>query len=171
MFHSVSNRAHGKRSRNSLFRGSVHFRLVFFFFLYDIRVAWFDWFLRIERVTAHRIIINDHSCFHNSWTNSKRKLNYNIFESKGAPWCFRGPTQLAYSAHRADQLWYRWWTERLLKEKTTEEPHEDLADICQLDEAKDRSNCIKNEKNTRFRKSKHKDVLCHGSVKTAFEEE
>ncbi len=47
------------------------------------------------------------------------------------------------------------------------------ADICQLDEAKDRSNYIKNKNNTRFRKSKHyyKDVLCHGSFKTSFEEE
>ncbi len=30
-----------------------------------------------------------------------------IFESKGAPWCFGGPTQLAYSAYREDQLWMR----------------------------------------------------------------
>ncbi len=28
----------------------------------------------IESVTAHRIKINDHSCFHNSWPNSKTKL-------------------------------------------------------------------------------------------------
>ncbi len=28
----------------------------------------------IESVTAHRIKINDHSCFHNSWPNSKSKL-------------------------------------------------------------------------------------------------
>ncbi len=28
----------------------------------------------IERVTAHRIKIYDHSCFHNLWPNSKTKL-------------------------------------------------------------------------------------------------
>ncbi len=28
----------------------------------------------IESVTAHRIKRNDHSCFHNSWPNSKSKL-------------------------------------------------------------------------------------------------
>ncbi len=33
VFLSVSNRAHGKRSRNNLFRGSVRFQLVFFFSL------------------------------------------------------------------------------------------------------------------------------------------
>ncbi len=29
----------------------------------------------IESVTVHRIKRNDHSCFHNSWPNSKTKLN------------------------------------------------------------------------------------------------
>ncbi len=52
VFHSVLNRAHGKRSRNSLFRGSVHFQLVYFIFsnkrLYDIHVTWFYWFLHRE---------------------------------------------------------------------------------------------------------------------------
>ncbi len=41
----------------------------------------------IERVTAHGIKIIDHSCFHNHWPASKTKLNENISESKGAPWC------------------------------------------------------------------------------------
>ncbi len=76
VFHSVSNRAHGKLSRNSLFRCSVRFQLVFVFFpqtrdcttftLHDLT----DFY--VERVTAHRIKRNDHSCFHNSWPNSKR---------------------------------------------------------------------------------------------------
>ncbi len=44
----------------------------------------------IERVTAHGIKIIDHSCFHNHWPASKTKLNENISESKGAPWCL-GP--------------------------------------------------------------------------------
>ncbi len=49
-----------------------------------------------------RIKRNEHSCFHNRWPNSKTiKI---IFESKGAPWCFGGPTQLAYSAYREDRL-------------------------------------------------------------------
>ncbi len=30
VFHSVSNRVHGKRSRNSSFCGSIHFQLFFF---------------------------------------------------------------------------------------------------------------------------------------------
>ncbi len=55
----------------------------------------------IESVTAHSIKINDHSCFHNSWPNSKNETKIkNIFESKGAPWCFGGPMQAAYSAYR-----------------------------------------------------------------------
>ncbi len=78
VFHSVSNRAHGKRSRNSLFHGSYAFNSFFFFFsqtgdcttftLHDLT----DFY--VERVTAHRIKINYHSCFHNSWPNSKTKL-------------------------------------------------------------------------------------------------
>ncbi len=74
VFHSVSNRAHGKRSRNCLFSGSVRFQLFFFFWhcmtftLHDLTNFY------VERVTVHRIKINDHSCFHNSWPNSKTNL-------------------------------------------------------------------------------------------------
>ncbi len=58
----------------------------------------------VERETAHRIKIIYHSCFHNHWPTSKTKLSENLFESKGAPWCFVGPTLLAYSAYREDRL-------------------------------------------------------------------
>ncbi len=60
-------------------------------------------FLR-RKGTAQRINIIDHSCFHNHWPASKMKLHENLFESKGAPWCFGGPTQLAYYAYREDRL-------------------------------------------------------------------
>ncbi len=30
----------------------------------------------VERVTAHRIKINDNSCFYNRWSNSKKKLKH-----------------------------------------------------------------------------------------------
>ncbi len=73
VFHSVSNRAHGKHSRKSLPRlGTLSTRFFFFdcttFTLQDLT----DFY--VERVTAHRIKRNDHSCFHNSWPNSKTKL-------------------------------------------------------------------------------------------------
>ncbi len=79
-FNSVSNHAHRKRSRNSLFCGSVCFQLIFFsqtrdcttFTLHDLT----DFY--VERVTAHRIKINGHSCFHNSWPNSKTFNNIKI---------------------------------------------------------------------------------------------
>ncbi len=41
----------------------------------------------IERVTAHHIKRNDHSCFHNSWPNSKTK---HLWE-QGGPLVFWGP--------------------------------------------------------------------------------
>ncbi len=89
VFHSISNRASGKRS-------SVPAPYAFnsFFFpeskrLYDIQVTSFY----IERVTAHRIKINDHSL----------KLKH-IWE-QGAPWYCGGPTQLVYSLYREDRLW------------------------------------------------------------------
>ncbi len=82
-FTSVSNHAHGKRSRNSL-PWLVRFQLGFSFFLFQTRDCTTfslhdltDFY--VERVTAHRIKINDHSCF-------------------------GGPTQPAYSAYREDRL-------------------------------------------------------------------
>ncbi len=53
----------------------------------------------VERVTAHHIKINDHSCFHNPWPNSKTKLKH-LWEQGPLV----GPTQLAYSAYREDRL-------------------------------------------------------------------
>ncbi len=58
----------------------------------------------LERVTTHRIKINDHSCFHNRWPNSKTKLKLKHIWEQGGPWRFRGPTHLVYSAHRGDWL-------------------------------------------------------------------
>ncbi len=40
------------------------------FTLYDLTGVY------IERVTAHRIKINDHSCFNNLWPNTKTKLKH-----------------------------------------------------------------------------------------------
>ncbi len=59
--------------------------------LNDIHVTWFDWFY-VERVTAHRIKMNDYSCFHNLWPNSKTKLKWKYLWEQGAPWCFGGLT-------------------------------------------------------------------------------
>ncbi len=42
----------------------------------------------VDRVTAHHIKINDYSCFHNRWPNSKTKLKH-VWEQG----CFGGPTQ------------------------------------------------------------------------------
>ncbi len=76
-----------------LFCGSVSFQIFFFWAshlylysafnntncnkaLHNIKIGKSarDWYLRrfyVERVTAHRIKINDRSCFHNLWPNSK----------------------------------------------------------------------------------------------------
>ncbi len=101
-FHSISNSAQEKRSKNSI-SSPVRFVLFFFhardctmFTLHNLTD-----FLRREG-TANHIKIIGHSCFHNHWPTSKTKLNENLFESKGTPWCFGGPTQLAYSAYREE---------------------------------------------------------------------
>ncbi len=39
----------------------------------------------VETVTAHRIKRNDHSCFHNSWPNSKTKLKLKHLWEQGGP--------------------------------------------------------------------------------------
>ncbi len=50
----------------------------------------------VERVTAHRIIRYDHSCFHNLWPNSKTKLKLkHLWEQGGVS---------GYSAYREDRL-------------------------------------------------------------------
>ncbi len=43
----------------------------------------------VESVTAHRIKINDHSCFHNLWPNSKTKLKLKHLWEQAL--MFRGP--------------------------------------------------------------------------------
>ncbi len=70
MFHSVSNSARGRRLRNSI---SSRYAFNSFFFFYDCTIFTLQDFY-IESVTAHRIKRNYHSCFHNSWPNSKSKL-------------------------------------------------------------------------------------------------
>ncbi len=54
-----------------------HFQLFFFFFFF-VRARDCTTFtlndltdFYVESVTVHRIKINDHSCFHNCWPNSK----------------------------------------------------------------------------------------------------
>ncbi len=64
--------AEGARETVSL-RGTLSARFFFLFQTRDCRTFALQDFY-IESVTAHRIKINDHSCFHNSWPNSKSKL-------------------------------------------------------------------------------------------------
>ncbi len=52
---------------------SARFFLFFVFQTRDCTTSTLQYFY-IESVTAHHIKINDHSCFHNSWPNSKSKL-------------------------------------------------------------------------------------------------
>ncbi len=75
---------------------TVRFQLVFFFFSRDWKktrdcttFTLQDFY--IESMTAHRIKINDHSCFHNSWPNSKTKLKLKHLWEQGGPLVFRGP--------------------------------------------------------------------------------
>ncbi len=77
-----------------LFRGSVHVKLGLFFsqarYCTMFTLHNFTDFY-VERVTAHCIKINDHSCFHTLWQNSKIKLKLKHFGEQGGPLVFRGP--------------------------------------------------------------------------------
>ncbi len=74
-----------------LFRGSVCFQLCFFFSrardctMFTLH-SLTDFY--VERVTAHRIQIYDHSCFHNLWPNSKTKQIKTSLGARRDPWCF-----------------------------------------------------------------------------------
>ncbi len=69
-----------------------YFRQYYYFFFQtrDCRTFTLQDFY-IESVTAHRIRRNDHSCFHNSWLNSKTKLKLKHLLEQGGPLVFRGP--------------------------------------------------------------------------------
>ncbi len=73
VFHSISNRARGKRlgTLSTLFF-SLEQETFTTFTLHDFT----DFY--VERATAHRIKINDHSCFHNRRPNSKTKLKSSL---------------------------------------------------------------------------------------------
>ncbi len=103
VFHSSSNRACGRRSRNSISSRYAFNSFFFFFQTRDCTTFTLQDFY-IESMTAHRIKRNDHSCFHNSWPNSKSKLKLKHRWEQG---CFGGPMQPAYSAYREDRLWYQ----------------------------------------------------------------
>ncbi len=73
---SLCLESHSRKApkKQYLFCGSVRFKLVFFskrdcttFTLHDLAI------FNVESGTAHRIKINDHSCFHNRWPNLKTK--------------------------------------------------------------------------------------------------
>ncbi len=81
--------AEGARETVSL-RGMLSTRFFFFFQTRDCRTFTLQDFY-IESVTAHRIRRNDHSCFHNSWPNSKTKLKLKHLLEQGGPLLFRGP--------------------------------------------------------------------------------
>ncbi len=69
VLHSFSNRARGRRSRNSI-SSSVHFQSMFLFRLEPLSRDCTTFTLHdltnlyVERMTAHCIKINDHSCLH-----------------------------------------------------------------------------------------------------------
>ncbi len=65
--------AEGAREAVSLHR-KLSTRFFFFFFLNKRCTTFTLQDFYIESVTAHHIKINYHSCFHNSWPNSKMKL-------------------------------------------------------------------------------------------------
>ncbi len=79
MYLSVFQLCLESRSRKALekqYLFAVSFQLVFLFVFFQTRDCMTftlqDFY--IESVTAQRIKRNDHSCFHNSWPNSKSKL-------------------------------------------------------------------------------------------------
>ncbi len=65
-----------------LFRGSVNFKLYFFYFIFH--VLWIEWFLRREGR-------NEHSCFNNCLPNSKKKLKCKHLWEQGGILVFLGP--------------------------------------------------------------------------------
>ncbi len=78
------------------FRGSVHFQQFFLCFFFQARDSitftlhdLTDFY--VERVTAHHITINYHSCFPIFWPNSKTKLKLKHLWEQGGPLMFRGP--------------------------------------------------------------------------------
>ncbi len=72
--------AEGARETGSL-RGTLSTFLGFFFQTRDCTAFTLQDFY-IESVTAHHIKRNDHSCFHNSWPNSKMKTS---LRARGPP--------------------------------------------------------------------------------------
>ncbi len=85
VLHSVSNRARGRRSRNSISSRYAFSSFFFFSQTRDCTTSTLQDFY-IESVTAHRIKINDHSCFHNSWPNSKIKTKIKTsLRARGPP--------------------------------------------------------------------------------------
>ncbi len=92
VFHFVSNRARGRRSRNSI-SSRYAFNSFFFFFFFQTRdcTTFTLQDVYIESMTAHCIRINDHSCIHNSWPNSKTKLKLKHILEQGGHLVFRGP--------------------------------------------------------------------------------
>ncbi len=81
--------AEGARETVSL-RGTLSTRFFFLFQTRDCMTFMLQHFY-IESVAAHRIKRNDHSCFHNSWPNSKSKLKLKHLWVQGGPLVFRGP--------------------------------------------------------------------------------
>ncbi len=98
----LESRSWKELEKQYLFCG-LCFQLVFILFIFLSLCQETDFY--VERVTAHRIKINDHSCFHNRLPNSKTKLKLKHLWEQGGPLCFGGPTQLAYSAYREDRRW------------------------------------------------------------------
>ncbi len=80
MFHSISNRARGKRlSLPRLRTVSTQARNCTTFTLHDLTDCY------VERVTVHRIKINDPSCFHNLWPlQNKTKIKPSL-GTRGPP--------------------------------------------------------------------------------------
>ncbi len=90
VFHFVSNHTCEKRSSLSQLctlsnLGFFRARDCMIFTLHDLA----DFY--VERVTAHSIKINYHSCFHNLWPNSKTKLKLKHIWEQGGPLVFWGP--------------------------------------------------------------------------------
>ncbi len=88
-------------TRNSISSAAYAFN-VFFFFVSSLCQET-DFY--VERVTVHRIKINDHSCFHNRLPSSKTKLNLKHLWEQGGPLVFRGPyAACVFCVYREDRL-------------------------------------------------------------------
>ncbi len=68
---------------------------------------------RSRKALEKQYLFRGSLCFQNKTTSQKW---IHLWEPGGGPWCFGGPTQLAYSVYMEDRLWFN----EIMNEQTNE---------------------------------------------------